>query len=56
MEVGGSWGGSAGGSGVGGWGGFPRWRGLHATHYYHMHTSGADVCLGRVWGSCWWLL
>ena len=30
-------------------GGFPRWGGLHATHYYHMHTSREDVCLG-VWG------
>ena len=29
-------------------GGFPRWGGLRATHYYHMHTSGGDVCLG-VW-------
>ena len=37
-------------------GGFPRWWGLCATHYYHMHTSRGDVCLGRVWGSCWWLL
>ena len=35
-------GGSAGGLG----GGFPRWGGLHATHYYHMHTSRGDVCLG----------
>ena len=34
--------------GVGGRG-FPRWGGLHATHYYHMHTSWGDVCLG-VWG------
>ena len=46
-------GGSAGGCGGGG--GFPRWGGLRATHYYHMHTRG-DVCLGRVWRSCWWLL
>ena len=37
-----------------GGGGFPRWGGLRATHYYHMHTSRGDVCLGRVWGSCWW--
>ena len=37
-------------------GGFPSWGGLRATHYYHMHTSGGDMCLGRVWGSCWWLL
>ena len=55
--------GSSGGGGVGGgqregvWGfgglagggGFPRWGGLRATHYYHMHTSRGDVCLG-VWG------
>ena len=27
-------------------GGVPRWGGLHATHYYHMHTSRGDVCLG----------
>ena len=26
-------------------GGFPRWGGLRATHYYHMHTS---------WGVCVW--
>ena len=32
-----------------GGGGFPRWGGLRATHYYHMHTSWGDVCLG-VWG------
>ena len=66
------WGGSAGGCGWGGWGRlegvwggfgrwgagwFPGWGGLHPTHYYHMHTSkGGDVCLGRVWGSCRWLL
>ena len=37
------------GGGVRLWGGFPRWAGLHATHYYHMHTSRGDVCLG-VWG------
>ena len=37
-------------------GGFPRWGGLRATHYYHMHTSRGNVCLRRVWGSCWWLL
>ena len=36
--------------------GFPRWGGLRAAHYYHMHTSRGDVCLGRVWGTCWWLL
>ena len=41
--------------GVGG-GGFGRWGGLRTTHYYHMHTFKGDVCLGRVWGSCWWLL
>ena len=40
---------------VGG-GGFPKLGGLCATHYYHMHTSRGDVCLGRVWRSCWWLL
>ena len=27
-------------------GGFPRWGGLRATHYYHMHTSWGVVCLG----------
>ena len=32
-----------------GGGGFPRWGGLRTTHYYHMHTSRGDVCLG-VWG------
>ena len=48
----GLWGG---GSAVGG-GGFPRWGGLRATHNNHMHTSRGDVSLGRVWGSCWWLL
>ena len=34
------------GSSVGGV--FPRWGGggLRATHYYHMHTSRGDVCLG----------
>ena len=47
----GVWGG--GGAAVGGGG--PK-GGLRATHYYHMHTSRGDVCLGRVWGSCWWLL
>ena len=33
------------------WGGGSQgWRGgLRATHYYHMHTSRGDVCLG-VWG------
>ena len=25
------------------------WAGLRVTHYYHMHTSRGDVCLG-VWG------
>ena len=54
------WGGGVGrrvwGGGSAGAGGFPRWGGLHATHYYHMHTSREDVCLGRVRGSCWWLL
>ena len=49
-----TWGG--GGGQLEGVGGFPRWGGLRATHYYHMHTSRGDVCLGRVWGSCWWLL
>ena len=43
-------GGSAGGCrwGVRPGGGFPRWGGggLRATHYYHMHTSWGDVCLG----------
>ena len=29
--------------------GFPRWGGLCATHYYDMHTSRGDMCLG-VWG------
>ena len=32
-----------------GGGGGARWGDLHATHYYHMHTSRGDVCLG-VWG------
>ena len=44
----GGWGVPLGGGrleGVGG-GGFPRWGGLRATHYYHMHTSRGDVCLG----------
>ena len=27
------------GGGFGRGGGFPRWEGLRATHYYHMHTS-----------------
>ena len=27
-------------------GGVPRWGGLRATHYYHMHTSWGVVCLG----------
>ena len=32
------------------WGGFGcGGGGLRATHYYHMHTSRGDVCLG-VWG------
>ena len=39
-----------------GGGGFQGGGGLHATHNNHMHTSRGDVCLGRVWGSCWWLL
>ena len=54
---GGGLGGQLGGGrleGVGGGG--PKVVGLRATHYYHMHTSRGDVCLGRVWGSCWWLL
>ena len=42
-----------GGGGVGRGGrGFPReggGAGLRTTHYYHMHTSRGDVCLG-VWG------
>ena len=29
--------------------------GLRVTQYYHMHTSRGNVCLGWVWGSCWWL-
>ena len=41
---GGGVGGSAGGGGKVGGGG------LCATHYYHMHTSRGDVCLGA-WGS-----
>ena len=44
------------GRGFGPGGGVPRWGGLHATHYYKMHTPKGDVCLGQVWGSCWWLL
>ena len=45
------------GRGGGGWWsqGGVAW-GLRATHYYHMHTSTGDACLGWVWGSCWWLL
>ena len=55
---GGQLGGSAGGlgGGGGGWleglgrgspGGVPKvGGGLRATHYYHMHTSRVDVCLG----------
>ena len=37
-----------GGGGFGRWGGggFPRWGGLRVTHYYHMHASRGDVCLG----------
>ena len=51
---GGSLGGSAGGCGGGrgrldAGGGCPRWGVLCATHYYHMHTSRGDACLG-VWG------
>ena len=42
--------------GCGGGGGIPKVGGLHTTHNNHMHTSRGDVCLGRVWGSCWWLL
>ena len=38
-----------GGFGRGGGGGVPKVGGLRATHYYHMHTSSGDVCLG-VWG------
>ena len=40
-----------GGGGVaGGWGGWgPKVGGLRAAHYYHMHTSRGDVCLG-LWG------
>ena len=38
------WGG--GGYWLFGRGGVPRWGGLRATHYYHMHTSKGDVCLG----------
>ena len=52
---GGAGGGSSGGGGSAGGcrggisavgGGFSRWGGLRATHYYHMHTS-LGVC---VWG------
>ena len=32
-----------------GGGGGPKVGGLGETHYYHMHTSRGDVCLG-VWG------
>ena len=46
--------GGGGGSAMGG--GVPKVGGLRVTHYYHMHTSRGEVCLGRVWGSCWWLL
>ena len=53
VSVGGLEGGWGGGSAVTwGGGGLARWGGLRATHYYHMHTSRRDVCLGRVWGSC----
>ena len=38
-----------GGGGSAAGGGVPRWGGLRATHYYHMHTSRGDVCLGG-WG------
>ena len=41
--------GGGGGGGIGSsapGGGVPRWGGLRATHYYHMHTSRGDVCLG----------
>ena len=39
-----------GGSAVGGGGPKVGWGGgLHMTHYYHMHTSRGDVCVG-VWG------
>ena len=45
------------GGGVRPWGGGSQGGGgLRATHYYHMHTSRGDVCLGQVWGSWWWLL
>ena len=37
-----------GGSAAGG-GGFPRWGGLRATHYHHMHTSWG-MCVWGVWG------
>ena len=46
-------GGSAGGCWGGGvrlWGGFPRWGGLRATHYYHMHTSYTYSPLGATMG------
>ena len=52
IRGGGAGGGSGGGrlGGVGGGfrlgGGFPKWGGLRATHYYHMHTSWGVVCLG----------
>ena len=53
----GGWGGGSLGGGRlegGGGGGVPRWGGLRATHYYHMHTSrgmcvwgfgGTEVCM-----------
>ena len=44
VDLGGSAGGYRGGISAGG--GFPRWGGLRATHYYHMHTSWGVVCLG----------
>ena len=45
--------GPGGGGSAGGWGGVLAARGgggVHATHYYHMHTSRVCVCLGA-WGS-----
>ena len=49
---GGGWLEGVGGGGGGStfWGGaVPKVGGMRATHYYHMHTSKGDVCLG-VWG------
>ena len=43
---------AGGGGGVGGTagrGGVSKGEGLRATHYYHMHTSRGDMCLGA-WG------